>query len=123
MPYSISVSDSQGALWLVFSGEHDSDQALAGCKAAAHLARNRGIVRIFADIRDTDIQATTLDIFNVHETIPKLFDPACRIAALYTPSAATRDETITFAEDVTTNRGLHLRFFTSLSDAETWLLS
>lgn len=120
------VSDIGSVIEVVVTGLVDEASALTACEDAAAAARRGGLSTVLLDVSAVALSqlesssTMTLSIYKVHTAMASIFAPETRVAVVATPGSRPREVT-EFAETVSANRGLELRFFACREAALTWL--
>jgi hypothetical protein len=90
-----------------------------------HLAKEKACFRFLNDFREATIELFTTGLYGLPEIFFDISSSAGLQAnrfkrALVVPPQYARDAM--FAEDVTVNRGQHVKFFQDIEEAKIWLL-
>jgi len=94
------------------------DGVVAYAEGVAETARLRHCTRILCDERGLTYDLSTMDTYAAAEAVSKYSTSISRIAIVCRPEFL---EAGIFFENVAANRGLQLRMFTDIGEAERWL--
>ena len=108
-------------LHVTASGFDDSaDEVMAYGMAIVQAAREAGSRQVLCDERSLEYRLNMLDTFAAGEFISAQAPRVARIAIVCQSAGLNAAK---FYETVTTNRGLRLRVFTQVDEADSWLRS
>ncbi len=126
MPYTIQYNPEMHIIEIKVKGLVNRDELRNIYFQGVQLAKEKECSRFLNDFRDTNIQMSTMDLYELPVILSEICDSLGMQAdrlwrALVIGPEYTRDAT--FAEDVTVNRGQHARFFHNIEEAREWLLN
>jgi hypothetical protein len=119
---SAELHVKEGILTVVFSGTVTKEDTFAARSRASVITKESGICLILVDLRNAEVQMSTMDIFAVNASHAEVLPGPMRHAILRAPDLPLREaEDAEFAETVAFNNGVDVRFFTEHAEAIQWL--
>lgn len=107
-------------LIMTLTGNWSLPDAVPTRAESAQLQRKHNIRSILVDVRKARIELSTLELFDFCASFQSTFLPGTRHAVLYSHEDHDLSD-ITFAENVSRNRGVIMKMFTDHNDALEWL--
>lgn len=118
--FRLSLETRSGYLFASITGEKDSyETTMAAVTEVAAACRAHGATRLLVE-HDIDGKLTTLEIFTIARQLPQLYEG---IQVAFVIHRAEIPDNPGFLENVARNRGAQGRLFSSVPEAEAWLLS
>ncbi|HVE38792.1 MAG TPA: hypothetical protein VNM14_02820 [Planctomycetota bacterium] len=118
--YKLTTEDRQGYLYAKMSGEKDSlESTMAAVTELAGICLARKVNRLLVE-HDMPGKLSTLDVYKMASRLPELFDG---IDVAFVIHRSEIPDNPKFLENVARNRGATGRLFSSVEDAEAWLLA
>jgi hypothetical protein len=119
-PYKLTTEDRQGYLYAKMTGERDSyESTMAAVTELAGICLARKVTRLLVE-HDMPGKLSTLDVYKMASRLPDLFEGVDVGFVIHRSEIPDNPK---FLENVARNRGAQGRLFTSVSEAEAWLLS
>lgn len=118
MGMNISISD--GVILMTVTGPWGGPQSREALLKSGEAARINQIYRILIDIRQAEVEASTLDIYQVTSMLADHFTPVTRHAIVQSNEESLKAAG-EFFETVASNRGILARCFTDKDEALSWL--
>jgi hypothetical protein len=117
--YEVSLEEKVGYLHAIVTGVNSRENVMRYLEDIAHECAARHCRRVLIEERLEGPRLGTMDVFEVASTGQDR-------AAAQLPTIAYVDENATpdsmkFAENVATNRGIYVRVFSTVADATQWL--
>ncbi len=115
--YSFEISDD--ILRVKTTGkDEDLEEVKAYGMEIVQKCLENDITKVLADERDLEYALSTVDTFNLSQFLSRNV-PRLGMAAFVCPEEYLNDAK--FFENTVSNRGLRIRVFTSVEEAENWL--
>jgi len=119
---SIDFQTKHSILIVTVTGRWSRPEGELVQSEAAKQVREKGLTGVLIDIREAEIDVSTLDIFDVTKAHATLFPTNIKHAMVYRPDENTLQDA-NFFENVASNRSVQARAFTDLETAMDWLES
>ena len=116
MPEQIKVNKELGIIEVDSYDKVSYEDSMASLATLQTLMTETGIRKILSDTRRQNFHP---DMFKVYEFGKRLPNNA-RIAVIVSQAQPTA-EAVSFLDDVASNRGVHIRLFSSRNEAIEWL--
>ncbi|MFP4471966.1 MAG: hypothetical protein ACLFPE_14890 [Bacteroidales bacterium] len=117
---AINVSILEDVILLTVTGSWDGTQGYEALIKSSEAVKANRIYRLLLDIRQAEIETSTLDIYMVTSALAESFPAGTRHAVLQ-----ARDESLkssgNFFETVAANRGVMAKTFSDKKEALRWL--
>jgi hypothetical protein len=120
MPYRLSFSQQPGYLHAIVTGLNNKENVMHYLEDVFRECEARGCNRLLIEERLEGPRIGTFDVFQIASGGTGRAHGHFKAIAYVDVNA--RGDLMKFAETVAVNRGLPVRVFSSLSDAEQWLM-
>jgi hypothetical protein len=118
--YKLTTEDRQGYLYAKMTGEQDSfETTMAAVTELAGICAARKATRVLLE-HDMPGQLSTLDVYKMATRLPDLYRG---IDVAFVIHRSEIPDNPKFLENVARNNGATGRLFSSVEDAEAWLLA
>jgi hypothetical protein len=124
MPHTIAYHPEQGIIEVKFHGEIRLNETREIFSDIIPIVEEHDCNLILSDYREASIKLSTGEIYEVPNTLSKMF-AASRIPANRLKRALVMKNDLNdfhFFENVTINRGQNAKVFTDIEEARKWLL-
>jgi hypothetical protein len=119
MSYAITFTQKDGYLHAVVTGTNSKENVIGYLADVQRECVRRDCMRVLIEERLEGPRLKQLDVFDIaSQGRSRVTGPLPIIAYVDTNAAGTL---MGFAEDVAVNRGIDVRIFASVADAEKWL--
>jgi hypothetical protein len=125
MTYTMHYNTESHIIEMQVEGLVNQDTLKEIFTQGVQLSKEKDCFRFLNDFRGAAIELSTMGLYSLPEIFSEISSSAglqadrFKRALVVTPQYA-RDAV--FAEDVTVNRGQHVKFFQDIEEAKTWLL-
>ena len=125
MPHTIRYLPEMHIIETAVKGLVNQDELKNVFSDGVQLAKEKDCFRFLNDFREANIQMSTMELYELPEILSGISTSqgiqAGRLwRALVVGTSYTSDAI--FAENVTVNRGQHVKFFHDIEEARAWLL-
>jgi hypothetical protein len=121
MGYSLTFEEKVGLLHVVVEGRNSRENTIAYLEEVVNECGRRQCPYVLIEERLVGPQLGAFDVFDIASRQGRpLVEPIRAIAYVDVNAGA---DMMKFAEDVAVNRGIPVRMFTSVAEAERWLAS
>jgi len=120
MAFDLKLEETTAYLHAVVTGDNTKDDVVGYLQALMHECRLRGTARVLIEERLTGPRLGPVDVFDIAAQGSN--EAAGIMQAIAFVDVYAIGDTMKFAEDVAVNRGLPIRMFDSVVDAEVWLV-
>jgi hypothetical protein len=118
VPYTIQYLPDRGYTIATFKKQVTPELALELMVELLDVANKQKCSRFLVDLRGVPVMASTIDTFELPGRLTKVgFAPEHRLAIVYSNNESDHK----FLETVSQNRGLQIKAFDDLNEAENWL--
>jgi len=118
VPYTIQHLPDKGYTLVMFERQVTVEIALEMMVELLDVANNQNSSRFLVDHRGVPVMASTIDTFELPGRLAKIgFAPEHRLAIVYSRNESDHK----FLETVSQNRGLQIKAFEDINEAENWL--
>jgi len=121
MPYKLTLIPKPTYLHAIVTGSNDIEDVLGYLEEIQQECTIRGFTRVLIEERLKGPRLSTMGVFEIASEGSSR-SQGCFKAIAYVDVNAEGD-LMKFAETVAVNRGVPVRVFSSVADAEKWLLS
>ena len=121
MSYELSVEQKEGYLHFEVTGDNEKETVKNYLAAIYEECVRRSISAILVEENLRGPGLRVLDIFRIAEEGSKTVGSAIRRVAYVDANQEHSDTNMKFATTVASNRGLNVRLFSTVKDAEEWL--
>ncbi|HTN48308.1 MAG TPA: hypothetical protein VMK32_02640 [Burkholderiaceae bacterium] len=120
MPFTLTIEQKDGYLHAVVTGDNTKEDILGYLRELMQECRARAATRLLIEERLSGPRLGPVDVFDIAaQGNAKAVGPLHAIAYVDVNAVG---QTMKFAENVAVNRGLPIRMFDTVIDAEKWLL-
>ena len=119
MAFSLKLEERTAYLHAVVTGDNTKDDVVGYLQALIYECRLRGTTRVLIEERLTGPRLGPVDLFDIAARGSN--EAAGLMHAIAFVDIYAVDNAMKFAENVAVNRGLPIRMFDSVTDAEVWL--
>ena len=119
MAFDLKFAEKARYLHAVVTGDNTKDDVVGYLHALMHECRLRGTTRLLIEERLTGPRLGPVDVFDI--AAQGSTEAAGIVQAIAFIDVHAVGETMKFAENVAVNRGLPIRMFAAVVDAEAWL--
>lgn len=121
MSYELSIQEKEGYLHFQITGENQFETVKSYLDALYQECVNRGCSSILVEENLSGPGLRMLDIFGIAEQGSQLASSKIRRVAYVDRNFEHSYDNMKFAATVASNRGLNVRLFSSVMEAEQWL--
>lgn len=120
MQFNLSLDHDQQLVRLTETGEWSGDECLQAMREVEQRLEQHGWRRVLVDHRNLQLRLGTIEIHDrPGDLIDAGFNPSASIAYVFSQD---QEENYRFFEDVAVIRGMSVKVFPTIADAEHWLL-
>lgn len=119
MSFDMALAENPGYLHAVVTGKNTLENVMAYMKQLHETCVARGISRVLIEERLTGRRLETWDVYQI--AAQGSAQGAGRFDAIAYVDVNASGELMNFAETVAVNRGVPIRVFASVAEAEAWL--
>jgi hypothetical protein len=121
MSYKVAFGQKAGYLHAVATGTNSKQNVVRYLADILHECVARDCFRVLIEERLEGPRMGTMDIFEIASQAPSRAAGRLPVIA-YVDVNSTRRSDMKFAENVAVNRGIFVRVFPSVADAERWIV-
>ncbi len=119
MAFDLKFAEKAGYLHAVVTGDNTKEDVVGYLQALMHECRLRDTTRLLIEERLTGPRLGPVDVFDI--AAQGSMEAAGVVQAIAFIDVHAVGDTMKFAENVAVNRGLPIRMFAAMADAEAWL--
>jgi len=117
---TVDYHTEKSILVITLVGDLLKQDALRVQREASKRQKENGTRGILIDARLARSRLSTIDRFEFYSSFQEVYSSGTKHAVVYSPGNHDLSE-ITFAENVTFNRGVCLKMFTDIDEARDWM--
>jgi hypothetical protein len=121
LSYQLKIEPKLTYLHITVTGENSKETATQYVQEVLRESAARGVHRLLIEERLEGPRLPMLDVFEIVADVSK--QALGKLKAIGYVDVNAKGETMKFAETVALNRALPLRVFSTVAEAEQWLLS
>ena len=122
MSYKLTITQKPTYLHAIITGRNTKENVMAYLDELRRECMTRGCRRVLIEERLTGPRLSTIGVFQIASSASDQ-DQRHFKAVAFVDVNAENDDLMKFAETVATNRGISVKVFSSVADAEQWLLN